>query len=263
MKIIKKEYSLFFGDQAASYVKHSLKGLSQKELSMRPPFSDFAGMSMVLLNQVHGIQGYHINTPLDAQIAPYAFEGDYMVTALSGVALMVETADCVPLVVVDPVKKVVALVHAGWRGALSGIVAQALHAMFMRGCDPQDIQAYCGPAARGCCYEVSKDFIDMFKGQPARPAYFDSAQHKPSKACPLKPWQKPGRMGASEAFSTREGRIFFDNVSYIAGQLEKMGIGKHKIFLDTAVCTICSEGYCSYRRQGPLQLRQMTIVALK
>ncbi len=231
MKILKKEYSILFGDQSASYVKHSLKGCTQKELSSKPPFSDFAGMPLVFLNQVHGTKGYCIDTPAAAQIAPYAFDGDYMVTTLLGVALVVETADCVPLVLLDSVKMVAALVHAGWRGAIGGIVTNALHDMFMRGSAPEDIQAFCGPAARGCCYEVGKDFKQLFR--------------------------------ETSAFIVRDGRIFFDNVSYITGQLETMGIGKHHIFLNNAACTICSEGYCSYRRQGSLQLRQMTIVALK
>ncbi len=112
-------------------------------------------------------------------------------------ALAVETADCVPLVLIDTATKCTAIVHAGWRGAVAGVVASAVQAMERIGCRVEAITAYFGPAARACCYEVSPNFLDNF----------DHAASEPF-------------------FCRRAGLLYFDNVTFIADQLVKMGLGK-------------------------------------
>jgi YfiH family protein len=94
---------------------------------------------------------------------------DALVTDQKGVMLGVLTADCVPILIYDPVRGVVAVVHAGWRGTKAQIAAKTVGKMQeVYGCDPADIIAGIAPAIGQCCYEVgeevAKHFFDMPKG---------------------------------------------------------------------------------------------------
>ena len=83
---------------------------------------------------------------------------DATITALPGICLMVMVADCVPLILFDPVLKVSAVIHAGWRGTVKHITSNTIGVMIDRfGCDPADIIAGIGPSIGPCCYEVGED----------------------------------------------------------------------------------------------------------
>ena len=83
---------------------------------------------------------------------------DATITNLPGICLMVMVADCVPLVLFDPVKKVSAVIHAGWRGTVQHITSNTIHKMTeCFGCDPADIIAGIGPSIGPCCYEVGEE----------------------------------------------------------------------------------------------------------
>ena len=89
---------------------------------------------------------------------PGGFERcDGLVTREYGVFLVVTVADCVPVLLYDPVRKAVGAIHAGWKGTADGIAGSAIDAMHtMFGSDAADIIAWIGPAAGGCCYEVDE-----------------------------------------------------------------------------------------------------------
>ncbi|MBR5667380.1 MAG: peptidoglycan editing factor PgeF [Lachnospiraceae bacterium] len=97
-----------------------------------------------------------------------AFEDvDALMTDENGVALMVFTADCVPVFLFDPVKRVIALAHAGWRGTVGGICRETLRAMHREyGSEPKDVLAAIGPSiCRGCFEigpEVAEEFLNVF-----------------------------------------------------------------------------------------------------
>ena len=75
-----------------------------------------------------------------------------------GVALMVFTADCVPILLHDPIKGAIGAVHAGWRGTVSNIPGEAVRKMKSEfGCSPADIKAAIGPCISKCCYETGSD----------------------------------------------------------------------------------------------------------
>lgn len=83
---------------------------------------------------------------------------DATITALPGICLMVMVADCVPVLLFDPVKNVSAVIHAGWRGTVHQITSNTIRAMVEHfGCDPADILAGIGPSIGPCCYEVGED----------------------------------------------------------------------------------------------------------
>jgi hypothetical protein len=83
---------------------------------------------------------------------------DATITALPGICLMVMVADCVPVLLFDPVKRVSAVIHAGWRGTVHQITSNTIDTMVSHfGCNPADILAGIGPSIGPCCYEVGED----------------------------------------------------------------------------------------------------------
>lgn len=84
--------------------------------------------------------------------------GDGFFTDTPGVILTVKIADCVPILMSDPKKRLIAALHAGWRGTVSGIAQKGVEALCSMGADPSDIQVAIGASIRPCCYEVREDF---------------------------------------------------------------------------------------------------------
>lgn len=80
---------------------------------------------------------------------------DALITAVEGICLCIQTADCVPLLLYDPVKHVAAAIHAGWRGTLRQITSHTITTLVQAfGCNPTDLLAFMGPSNGPCCYEV-------------------------------------------------------------------------------------------------------------
>jgi hypothetical protein len=85
-------------------------------------------------------------------------DGDGHATAAPGVLMGVTVADCVPVFIVDPARRVAALLHAGWRGACAGILEEGVRELASRfGCGSEDLHLHLGPAICGRCYEVGLD----------------------------------------------------------------------------------------------------------
>ena len=123
--------------------------------------SERLGVQPVRPNQVHGNGVLTVTAAATAETtAPTAesLEADAVVTATSGLAPMVITADCLPIVVAAP--RAVAAVHAGWRGLDAGIIAKAVSAV--RQLSGGMIDAAVGPGAGVCCYEVGDDLHRRF-----------------------------------------------------------------------------------------------------
>ncbi len=92
--------------------------------------------------------------------------GDGLITNTPGVLLAVKTADCIPVMIVDPVKRAVGVFHAGWRGTLQRIVQKGVGEMRRQfGSDPAKMMAAIGPGIGPCCYEVGDEVIDEFATQ--------------------------------------------------------------------------------------------------
>jgi len=116
---------------------------------------------LVMLAQVHGREVVVVE---DAQSLPERTrQGDALATRLPGVAIAVRAADCVPLLIADPVTGAVSAVHAGWRGTAAGVPVAAVETMGERfGCRPSDLIVAVGPCIGGCCYEVGSDLVDAY-----------------------------------------------------------------------------------------------------
>ena len=85
-----------------------------------------------------------------------------MITKTPGTCVVVQVADCVPVLLFDPVKKVIAAVHAGWRGTMKEIARKTVEMMKQEfDCDPQDMIGGIGPSIGPCCFEVQKNVFHL------------------------------------------------------------------------------------------------------
>ncbi len=125
---------------------------------------------LVLARQIHSTRVYHVKQAdagkglLHKSDLP---EVDALITNQTGVCLATFYADCTPILFFDPVKRVIASVHSGWRGSLGQIARQAVISMEETyGCHPADILAAMGPSIKQCHFEVDEDvylkFVDVF-----------------------------------------------------------------------------------------------------
>lgn len=90
-------------------------------------------------------------------------EGDALITSQPGLLLTIRTADCIPILIADPVRRAVAAVHAGWRGTAAGIAGKTVKKMVLSfSTDPADLIAVVGPGIGVCCFEVGPEVAAGF-----------------------------------------------------------------------------------------------------
>lgn len=148
-------------------------------------------------------------------------KADAVVTDRPGVAVGVGTADCGPVLFAEPHARIVAAAHAGWKGALTGILDATLEAMTGLGAKRERVVAVLGPTISASAYEVGPEFVDRFEQAAADNGRFFRA-------------------------SEREGHAYFDLPGYIMERLRSAGVGE-AINLDQ--CTYSDEDrFFSYRR---------------
>ena len=118
---------------------------------------------LVTVRQTHGSDILVIDEPNNDFSHFTSLEADAVITNQSGVMIGVTVADCVPILLFDPTKKVVAAVHAGWQGIASRIVEQAINGMQdLFKTKPEQVMAFIGPCIGPCCYEVDKPVKERF-----------------------------------------------------------------------------------------------------
>jgi polyphenol oxidase len=168
--------------------------------------------------QVHGIDVAVVETPWRHEDRPKV---DALVTTVPGLALGILTADCAPVLLADPDASVVAAAHAGWRGALTGVIEAAIAAMENQGASRARIHAAIGPCIGGLSYEVGPEFPGTFLAEHPDNARFFAA-------------------------APRAGHSLFDLGAYVASRLARAGIAS------VSVCggDTCAEAdrFFSYRR---------------
>lgn len=173
----------------------------------------------------HFLSVWQVHSP-DAVVATGPWEGasrpraDAMVTRTEGLAIGVTAADCGPILFVDPNARVIGAAHAGWKGALTGIVESTVDAMEKLGAERSGIVAAIGPLIRQHSYEVGGEFVERFVEADAENALFFIP-------------------------STREGHAMFDLAGFIRTRLENAGV---LMIDDTGIDTYSDERFYSYRR---------------
>ncbi|QQR48835.1 peptidoglycan editing factor PgeF [bacterium] len=234
MIINKVHYSIFFGDAKTCWAHHLSADFPRlcKALADQHALKNF-----VLLNQTHGIEGMAIDASihLPERVMLKPQDGDFLVTDQVGVGLAILTADCMPLVVCDPVRRVVGIAHAGWKGTIAGIVSRLVERMQHDfGCQLAQLQFYLGPSAKTCCYEVQSDFLSHLQNFP----------------------------NPSQFLLERDGRLFFDKAACNISQLLAVGISQQNIDSTNLICTMCDDRFYSFRRQKSEAGRNISLIWL-
>ena len=174
--------------------------------------------------QCHSADVVRVNAPVQHESC------DSLITNRAGIMLAVTIADCVPILIYDPVQRVVAAVHAGWRGTAAGIVRATIFALQAEyGCRATNLLAYVGPGAGACCYAVGTEVSGRFE---------------PS------------------VVEDRNGVAYIDLKEENKRQLMNEGVAQGRVF-KSPECTICNaERFHSYRRDGNRSGRMMAVIGL-
>jgi len=120
-------------------------------------------LPLFTLRQVHGAVVVAMDETRPALPASPAPPGDALVTARRGAALCVQVADCIPILMADPVSGLVAAVHAGWRGTVAGVLPATLRMFRARGGRTADVRMALGPSIGACCFEVGEEVVEAFR----------------------------------------------------------------------------------------------------
>jgi YfiH family protein len=171
---------------------------------------------LITLAQIHSAKVHVVGQSWEGRP-----EGDGMVTTLPGLALGIQTADCAPVLFADAEAGAIGAAHAGWKGALGGLLEAVIAAMERLGARRGRIAAAIGPAISQANYEVGGEFRDRFlKADPAHTVFFIP--------------------------SAKAGHFRFDLPAYVEGRLAGAGIGD---IADLGLCTYPPEnGFFSFRR---------------
>ncbi len=220
-------------DQADGNVSYSGERDRNAAWEMRQWWLSLLGLDatrIVSTGQVHGNEILPVG-PSDAGRgampgSPVAGIADGLMTDTPGPILFSLHADCLPILLADPVRRAVAVVHAGWRGTVADIAGGAVRAMTgAYGSDPGDLLAFLGPAMAGVDYEVGPEVVEAWvalAGVPGRAAW-------------------PGR----------DDRWQFDTATANRARLVAAGVGGDHIEM-SGVCTYRDSGrWFSHRAQGP------------
>ena len=158
---------------------------------------------------------------------------DAFVTDVPGVCLITAHADCIPVQLYDPDRKVIAAVHAGWRGTALGIAAKAAELMKAK-YDCRNIRGYIGPGISKCCFETDTDVP-----QAMREAFKWADEY------------------ISEGRAA--GKFYVDLKGVNKRQLEEAGVRNIEA---SDICTCCNENFCSHRRNPAVNLRMASGICL-
>ncbi|MDB4140779.1 peptidoglycan editing factor PgeF [Candidatus Pelagibacter sp.] len=132
---------------------------------------------IILLKQIHSNKFHFIDKNL--KLKNYNFEGDALITNKKKFPIAILTADCAPILIYDDKEKMIAAIHAGWKGAFKGIIKKTLNFMIKKGCASKNITAVIGPCISIKNYEVKKDFIKkLIKNDGKNKKFFKKIKNK-------------------------------------------------------------------------------------
>lgn len=214
--------------------RHFVKALGHPELPL------------ITLRQIHSDIAHVISAP--PADAP---KGDALATSAPGVLLTVQTADCIPILLVDPRHRAVAAIHSGWRGTVARIAAKTLGRMQMEfSTKPADVLAAIGPGIGQCCYEVGPDVVREFAAQFGNAkSWFEGpfdalASGEDPNPLPWLTMMPPGH-------EPPPPRCQLDLKAANAALLTDAGLSPKNIFV-SELCTFCrADLFFSYRCEHP------------
>ena len=142
----------------------------------------------------------------------------------SGIILKIQTADCLPVFMVDKYKKIIGLVHSGWKGTQKRIILSALKIFLKHGSKASDVKIYIGPSIKDCCYEIKEDVAKLFD---------------------------------NSFVVNKNNKLFLDLVSKIKYDLFNNGV---ETIYESDICTYHNEEFCSYRREKGSVSRMYSVI---
>jgi hypothetical protein len=198
------------GDERAHVIENRRRALAELSLA--------GNAKLLTLYQVHSAEAVTVTQPWQIGEAPRA---DAMVTNQPNLALGILTADCAPVLFADHTARVIGAAHAGWKGAISGVIESAIAAMESLGATRANIATAIGPRISQANYEVGAEFVTRFRdADPTNERYFIP--------------------------SDKFDHFRFDLSGYVASRLAAAGIDN---FETIAACTYARESdFFSYRR---------------
>ncbi|MGO8795743.1 MAG: peptidoglycan editing factor PgeF [Candidatus Sulfotelmatobacter sp.] len=213
--------------------------------------------SLITLRQVHSDIIHFVDSEPTVQLA-----GDGLITAAPDLLLAIQTADCLPIILVDTKHHAVGVFHAGWRGTVKRIVEKGLGEMLRHfATQPRDIEAAIGPGIHACCYEVGEEVRDKFHSQFA---YAASLFHEVEESDPVREKYPMLFLTArAPGHSTLPKKIFLDLVEANRQQLQAVGVPAKSIQA-SPLCTNCNVDLLfSYRAEKGKTGRMLGVVGIR
>jgi YfiH family protein len=232
-------------------------GLMGRTLASKTAAAKSKTMPLVTLRQIHSDRIHAVTVALDSPLA-----GDGIITDRPGLLLAVQTADCFPVILVDPKRKAVGVFHAGWRGTLRRIVEKGVGEMRRNfGSDPKTLQAAIGPGIRQCCFEVGAEVRIHFEAQFA---YADRLFREIKELDPVREKYPMLFLTArAPGHSELPTQIFLDLAEANRCQLLDAGLSPKSIHT-LPLCTACrTDLLFSYRKENGVTGRMLAAVGIR
>lgn len=213
------------------FLRHGFGNRNRQEKDFKRG-GEWAGFRPLFLKQVHSDIVHFID-----EMPRQRLRGDALVTRLPGLLLVIKTADCLPVLLVDEKTRVIAAVHGGWKGTRLRVLEKAVRGMLERySADPGSLLAALGPCIGGGCYEVGDDVRGFYAGGGFSESLFSPIPNRP-------------------------GKYLFDLRAAARLQLLGLGLREEKI-LTVGICTHCDLAYPSYRRDKEDCGRMLSFIGL-
>lgn len=247
----------FTKDDARSMVERNREAFLRELGARNGSRSKSSLWPLITLRQIHSDRIHRVDS---VQKEPVA--GDGLITSTPGLLLAIQTADCLPVILVDTKHRAVGVFHAGWRGTLARIVEKGVGEMYRHfGTRPQDLKAAIGPGIQGCCYAVGEEVRTKFESQFA---YAASLFREVKDSDPVREkypllFLTARAPGHSELPKT----IFLDLVEANRRQLIAAGVAKKNIDA-SPFCTNCHPDLLfSYRTEKGKTGRLMGVAGIR
>jgi YfiH family protein len=212
---------------------------------------------LVTLRQIHSDLIHYV-----AKLPKQPLVGDGLITRTPGILLAIQTADCLPIILVDTKQRAVGVFHAGWRGTVKRIVEKGVVEMrHWFGTLPKDIKAAIGPGIQGCCYDVGPEVRQQFESQFA---YAEDLFREVKESDPVRE-KYPLLFLSARAPGHGElpPKIFLDLVEANRRQLISAGVLPRNISAST-LCTACRPDLLfSYRAEKGITGRMMGVAGIR
>jgi YfiH family protein len=186
----------------------------------------FSLQDLIVMAQEHGDEVHVV------QDGERPERGDGIILLERNAAAIIKTADCLPVIIVEPDYPMAAIVHAGWRGTAQKITQKAVAKMVMLGARREKIFALLGPSIRSCCYEIGEEVRHVFQEE-----------------------------GFSEGVFTKKNNSF--NLDLRAANVELLAAESINRVYDAGLCTFCENDIFASYRKGEQSIRQINFVSLK